>query len=425
MLDPTTLPQYTALTSPTFEAAVAEARETLRVRYERLIVQWRPESYAAWSFDQNDGILRFTNPDGSGLCATGQLLGSFDPTTSSWMWSWCNDSASSPLVRRAALAAREWGAARGHAPLTTGILRGSEREVRGLILVAAVAAGVDAVYYGHAPGAPVVAIGFTGLRPIGGAAAPRPTRPANAAAARPARPGLAAYVRHPRAIYARAPQRSGAAVVPTTPELDAQLALPIRGALERMEREVRDAGFDTVVHAALRSSKGRALLIEHAGGQAIGHVLVSPTRGDDVAIAATFFSRFVDGIELQTSNFRLVGRTPSRRHVRFLRLPDAARISELWAIHAFRVAERARTVAVRPLTRGADPFAFEAAVAHQTHSHWVATGYYRWVGPDALRHTMRGATLAAWRGLFPWKQVTEWRERRAAARVLARYIARA
>lgn len=434
MADPTVPPSYAELTSPAFEAAVSQAREVLRVRYERLVTQWSPERYAAWSFDQAEGILRFTNPDGSGLRAPAQLLGSYDESQGTWMWAWHNRTVTNPSILVGAVVAREWGMSMGFAPMTTGVLRADTTQARAMICAAAVTGGADGIYYGAAPGAPAVALAFTGLAPIGaeagaaaGAAAPRGPHAAPPAA-RPKivllqRTRLSDYVRQPRVLYARAPQRAGSPIVPATPELDARLPMALRDALQRMEDELSAAGFGPAVHAAMRGSANRVILVERADGEAIAHAILAVGKTGTLVRSVTLFSHFSDGVELQTGNARLVTRTPSRPYVRFVRLPDVGKVQELWRIHAFRVAERARTVPVRAHTRGADPFAWEEAKAREINDFWVARGYYRWAAPDALRFTMRGATLAAWRGLFPWKQLTERRERREAAALLARYRA--
>jgi hypothetical protein len=107
--------------------------------------------------------------------------------------------------------------------------------------------------------------------------------------------------------------------------------------------------------------------------------------------------------------------------MRSLCFPNIDDAAELYAIHRFRVREQSRSVVHVPMTRGDDALAFQERDNARTREHWIRRGYYRRVGNDTLRYTLRGALLSAWRGMFPWRYVIERTEARERQAVLRRY----
>jgi hypothetical protein len=73
------------------------------------------------------------------------------------------------------------------------------------------------------------------------------------------------------------------------------------------------------------------------------------------------------------------------------------------------------------MTRGTDPFAYQHAESMAVFEHWLRRKYYRRDGAHGLRFTVRGAALSAWRGMFPWREISEWARSRRAAELLERY----
>lgn len=235
---------------------------------------------------------------------------------------------------------------------------------------------------------------------------------------------LTAYVRNPITLRRKAPVTLGQYHA-LAPEEEARMAPALREYLEQCEQSLVALGFARPVRgtgAPGANIRSCFTLLENPGDEAIGFVLVAESTWTDgrYAATATFRSDFADGVQLLTTNSQQVGRTPPRPEVSAARFPEMHDAASLYHVHRFRVAERARHVRTVPLTRGTDPFAYEARQAATTQDFWVKRGYYERVGPDALRFTRRGAVLASLRGLFPWRQITLARQEREARDVMRR-----
>ncbi|HEX6534099.1 MAG TPA: hypothetical protein VF041_05855 [Gemmatimonadaceae bacterium] len=234
------------------------------------------------------------------------------------------------------------------------------------------------------------------------------------------------HVRDPRVLMRSAPTSTTSTLEPLTPDDEARMAGPLLDYMTDAEDALRGAGFAPPFRATNRRlANGRSCvsLLEHARGEALGFVLVSEYRHIGLTATAAFRTDFADGVQLWTSNSQMPRRMPRRPNTITVRLADEHDVGALYALHAFRVEERARTVPVRRLTRGDDPIAFQAAEGRETYDFLVKVGYYRPAGPDTIRYTRRGAVLVAWRGLFPWRQIIAGREAREAAAVRTRFAA--
>jgi hypothetical protein len=232
------------------------------------------------------------------------------------------------------------------------------------------------------------------------------------------------YVKDPIVLYRRAPVSTGSTLAPLTAEDEQRMPVALREYLTDCERTLAAAGFGAPFRArstATYNVRSCFTLLEHPRDGALCFVLVSQGEYSGPVSSVTFRSDFTDGIEFQTSNSRNVLRTPGRPRVRAVSFPAVHDAAELYRIHRFRVSERARLVATSPLSRGSDPLAFQEREAAQVFDFWVRCGYYRRVNGRALRLTRQGAIFAAWRGLFPWKQITTAGNERKAATILARY----
>lgn len=237
---------------------------------------------------------------------------------------------------------------------------------------------------------------------------------------------LERYLRDPLVIRKMPPTWTVSALAPITPDEEAGMPPALRDYMTAAEQALVAAGFAPplrVVDRRPRTVRSYVTLLEHARGDALCFVLVADGKHMGLTATATFRTDFADGIRMWTSNSRTPTRTPRRPGTIGLRIPDVDDVAELWALHAFRAAERARATPIAPLTRGRDPIAFQAREARETYDHWVRCGYFEPAGRDAIRHTWKGSCLAAWRGLPPWKDRIEGREARAAAALRARYAA--
>ena len=239
---------------------------------------------------------------------------------------------------------------------------------------------------------------------------------------------LTSYVVHPTVLRRSALIRTTGTLVPLVADHEWRIAPPLLTYMAAAERALTERGFSApfrAINAATPTLRSFVSLVEHPGASTLGFVLVSEGEHSAPHALATFRTDFADGVQLVTTNANTVMRTPPRPHTLGVRAREVHDVSVLYDLHRFRVAERARRVTVAPLTRGADPIAFQDDEAAATYEFWVRAGYYARVAPDALRLTRRGACLAAWRGLFPWVQLTALREDRDAAALLRRYAARA
>src|SRR4051812_3516229 len=59
--------------------------------------KWGVGTFERWELDQNHGLVKFTNADGTGIYADAQIIGSFDPLNRTWEWAWNNPYVADPL----------------------------------------------------------------------------------------------------------------------------------------------------------------------------------------------------------------------------------------------------------------------------------------------------------------------------------------
>jgi hypothetical protein len=204
-------------------------------------------------------------------------------------------------------------------------------------------------------------------------------------------------------------------------------ASPISDAVRKVFRDneavMATLGFQPPVYATSSASPTIdtcVALYEHPTDGAIGVTMVAvPTTRP--AISNTHFTtRFADGWKIVTSNSPVVMRTPPAPRVDGARFLGAS-LDKLYDMHRARVAERARTMAVMPQNRRGDPIGLQEGEAREIQDYWVSKGIYRYVYSDKMKLTPLGATLAAWRGLFPWKLITAVRADRKARRLATQF----
>ena len=87
--------------------------EQLTAAHQR---NWGLGTADRWDLDQQTGLITWTFPDRTAT-APAQILGSWSPSSSSWMWAWANTSIL-PDMSRDARAVRDWAEPRGHTTLT-------------------------------------------------------------------------------------------------------------------------------------------------------------------------------------------------------------------------------------------------------------------------------------------------------------------
>lgn len=232
------------------------------------------------------------------------------------------------------------------------------------------------------------------------------------------------YVRGPIVLYNSPPIAMTGALAPLSIEDERGLPAALREYRDAAERELTAVGFGAAVRGASRhfaSIHSCFSLLEHAADGALG--LVSIIRGKKLnTLRATmlFQSNFANGVVLTTSNSVSVPRTPARPGFESIRFPWIHDGAQLYDVHRFRVTEYVATAAPIPMTRGSDPFAYQEQESARTFEHFIRCGYYRLASEGMLRHTVAGAVLSAWRGMFPWRQISEHRMMRKAMAVIER-----
>ena len=91
-----------------FNALLASSMEELRLKTAAHQQGWGFGKAARWDVDQSQGNLVFIFPDGMVATCPVQIIGTFDSTTSEWMWAWANSSIAEPL-KRDSLKVKEYG----------------------------------------------------------------------------------------------------------------------------------------------------------------------------------------------------------------------------------------------------------------------------------------------------------------------------
>lgn len=96
--------------------------------------RWGLSEAERWDLDQTSGTIRWTFGDRVAE-APAQILGTFSPTSGTWLWAWANDSLL-PSVRTTSEEVRSWGERNGQTMLTTPKLALTENQVADLVGIA-------------------------------------------------------------------------------------------------------------------------------------------------------------------------------------------------------------------------------------------------------------------------------------------------
>jgi hypothetical protein len=233
------------------------------------------------------------------------------------------------------------------------------------------------------------------------------------------------YVRGPRILLRSTPLHVEPARTVTRAE-EHRIHPCVRETLAALEMAVVSAGFGAphrITHGNPAELRSVGALLEHAGTGDLANIIciVSGTaEAQRLTKIITFVTEFADGHRHYTTNSAATTMWPPQPGHDSVRFPDVTDARELYALHRFRVEERARTVPARVATRGAteaERLAFTDRESQAFQRHLIQIGY-REPAPDGLRHTVRGATMSAWRTMWPWKQWTDAAHRRRARAVM-------
>jgi hypothetical protein len=135
--------------SPAFAELLADCVAKFEGKQDSAAKKWGIGTFERWELDQNQGILRFANTDGSGLETEAQVIGSFDPINSSWEWAWHNPYVADPL-KTDVLKVKAYGETHQFPSLTTGKFIANESIANGMAAIALKVAGGDSVFPGRA-----------------------------------------------------------------------------------------------------------------------------------------------------------------------------------------------------------------------------------------------------------------------------------
>jgi hypothetical protein len=79
-------------------------------------LSWGIGTNLGWDIDLRSGLLTWRLPGGTAIAPV-QVIGTFDPATTSWLWAWANNSIP-PMLAEDSRLVHEWAEANGHAGLT-------------------------------------------------------------------------------------------------------------------------------------------------------------------------------------------------------------------------------------------------------------------------------------------------------------------
>ena len=196
--------------------------------------------------------------------------------------------------------------------------------------------------------------------------------------------------------------------------LDPLLGDPLRASVAA----VREVGFGEPVYTGGipgMSFDSVVALFERPDGRAIGFISVAHGFSIPLMVVLTLSTRFADGRLLVTTNFDAVTRVPPRPDVDGIVVPSHLALAHVWAVHRHRIEKYERRHARPPMTRGHDPIGHEYDELCALQDMWIRSGHAKRLSGGELGWTLKGASQAAWRGLWPWKQRTERRNARRTA----------
>jgi hypothetical protein len=156
------VPTLTSLWSPAFEALVKTAKPSYAAKHEALCAMGVMQTDQL-EVRNREQIVRFTGWD-AGIEARAQMWGSYEGGSGTWEWAW-NHPHIPDVWKQESCAVLKYGATRGLAPLTTGIIQCPFAEAWQLVIAAAYIVDAEAAYGGPMDGL-VVAFGLRELRAI-------------------------------------------------------------------------------------------------------------------------------------------------------------------------------------------------------------------------------------------------------------------
>ncbi|MBC7856885.1 MAG: hypothetical protein IAF94_25930 [Pirellulaceae bacterium] len=139
-------PPAGAATSKEFQYLLDSSVKELQVK-NSAHQSWGLGKFDRWDLDQDTGTLVFSNPDGSTVTTTAQIIGSFSTSDNSWLWAWDNPSIEGKL-KQDALQVKAYGEEHGIERLTTRKWTGTEEDAWAMAALAVKLCGSEGAYRG-------------------------------------------------------------------------------------------------------------------------------------------------------------------------------------------------------------------------------------------------------------------------------------
>jgi len=134
--------------NPDLKVLTEKAMNDLRAKTASHQAVWGLGKSGRWDLNQNDGNLIFTFADKTVTCEA-QIIGSFDKTTGTWLWSWDNPTVASNLTR-ASQKLRDYGAQHKYDKLTRARWKATEEEAWEMVALATLVCNAQGAYRGPA-----------------------------------------------------------------------------------------------------------------------------------------------------------------------------------------------------------------------------------------------------------------------------------
>lgn len=146
-----------------FATLVSAAETALRLTAQAHAA-WGFGRFARWDLDQDEGVLRFSDPVLHTAEAPAQIAGSFASGSGTWLWAWANPSLDRRLVDHS-LVVKAYGARRGFERLVQPEWAATESECWSMTAITALLNGAQGAYRGpYSGGAAFITFGEVHLR---------------------------------------------------------------------------------------------------------------------------------------------------------------------------------------------------------------------------------------------------------------------
>jgi len=134
--------------NPAFKTLTEKATYDLQAKTASHQAVWGLGKSDRWDLNQSDGNLIFTFPDKTVTCEA-QLIGSYDKTRGTWLWSWDNPSVETNLTRNSRWL-RDYGTQNKYEKLTRAEWKATENDAWEMAALATLLCNAQGAYRGPA-----------------------------------------------------------------------------------------------------------------------------------------------------------------------------------------------------------------------------------------------------------------------------------